>query len=289
MLWRNEIRPWNFCASDLLFYHLYMICYKPPGFQRPNHGTCRTALAFAWFCIFPCFFFAIDRFLVLGRRTLRSGREFSAFDLAVGLPVQPPLFFSVADCLRERLEAQKITHIYDEPADISPPSLPDPSLAPHSLVPPSPPLDALPVPLGSRDVPADLDISTTTSTLDRKKLGSKRRKKEKRERERAESSDPALKTIHFERREAAKGNVLKVDVDAAKLPRTKKAWIGKKEAQDGSEAPEVGPQMASLPNGLGSHSYTQEDVDRLTGTTGFSYICWLGEYVFYLTKPYHSC
>ncbi|KAF7358842.1 hypothetical protein MSAN_01224100 [Mycena sanguinolenta] len=108
-------------------------------------------------------------------------------------------------------------------------------------------------------------------------FGSKRRKRQKRERESAGSSDPALKTIHFTRHEAAKANVLKVNVETSQLPRTKKGWIGKLQAQDGSEAPDVGPQTDPLPTGLGPHSYTQEDIDRLTGETGFSYVCWLGE------------
>ncbi|KAJ7939187.1 hypothetical protein B0H13DRAFT_1850922 [Mycena leptocephala] len=86
------------------------------------------------------------------RRTLHSGKEFSIYDLVIGKPVQSPQYFSVAECLKERLEAQEITKIYDEPADIMPPP-PSPSPSP----PPSP------SPLGSprpfwqkppRDLPA---------------------------------------------------------------------------------------------------------------------------------------
>ncbi|KAF7367044.1 hypothetical protein MSAN_00963600 [Mycena sanguinolenta] len=203
----------------------------------------------------------------LGHRKLRSGKEFSPFDLAVGPPVQPPQFFSVADCLRERLEAQKITQIYDEPVDISPSSLADPSVPPHPTPlasnPPDPLSEISLVPLESRDVSADLDDTTptATSTLNRKKFGSKRRKKEKRERESAGSSDPALKSIHYERREAAKKNVL----------------TGNYSLKMALKRHNLVPRMALSPAGLGAHSYTQEDIDRLSGTTGFSYICWLGE------------
>ncbi|KAF8156502.1 hypothetical protein K438DRAFT_1861934 [Mycena galopus ATCC 62051] len=50
----------------------------------------------------------------LGRRTLRSGKEFSEFNLAVGQPLAPRQYFSVADCLKERLAAQEVTRIFDE-------------------------------------------------------------------------------------------------------------------------------------------------------------------------------
>ncbi|KAF7342697.1 hypothetical protein MSAN_02027600 [Mycena sanguinolenta] len=215
----------------------------------------------------------------LGRRTLRSGKEFSSFDLAVGPPVSPPQFFSVADCLKQRLEAQKITQILDEDVEIMPPcslSLPPPSV-PSPLPLPLTTTPPLPRMTSSRDLPANSSQSSSapTNALDRKKKGSKRRKKEKREREAAESSDPTLKTIHQTHREAAEENVVNVGVNAAELPHTKRGWIGKILAQDGSEAPAVGP--STPPPGLGQHSYSQEEIDHLTGTEGFDYIVWLGE------------
>ncbi|KAJ6447706.1 hypothetical protein C8R45DRAFT_1115758 [Mycena sanguinolenta] len=212
--------------------------------------------------------------LGLERRTLRSGKEFSAFDLAVGPPVPLQGFFSVADCLRERLEAQQVTQILDEPMD----NLPTfPYSAPLSPPQPSdlppPPTANIPA-LLSRDQPAHLLTAT-----ERKKLGSKRRKREKREREQAESSDPGLKSVPVDRRNAAKRNVVQTNGDTKALPHTKRAWIGKLLSEDGSESPNVSPPPPdSLPAaGMVPHSYTQEDVNRLSGTTGFLYVPWGGE------------
>ncbi|KAJ6474312.1 hypothetical protein C8R45DRAFT_935709 [Mycena sanguinolenta] len=105
----------------------------------------------------------------LERRTLRSGKEFSAFDLAAGPPVSPPQYFSVADCLKQRLEAQQITQIFDEPAEItyhSPPQSPSPPPSPLLSGRPSPTVFAL-LP-GSRDPQA----KRPSTTMDAKKLGS---------------------------------------------------------------------------------------------------------------------
>ncbi|KAF7351474.1 hypothetical protein MSAN_01579600 [Mycena sanguinolenta] len=209
--------------------------------------------------------------LGLGRRTLRSGKEFSAFDLAVGLPLAPRQFFSVADCLRERLEAQQLTQIIDEPADVA---QPPPSRASSPSSPPSPLSSAPPSP------PAFSECATArTESAAVNKKGSKRRKKEKRKREMVDSSDPELKSTHREHRNAAKKNAIQTGVNARRLPHTKLGWIGKLRAQDGSESPDVGsPPSSSLPAiGMVSHSYTQEDVNRLSGTKGFLYVLWGGE------------
>ncbi|KAJ7502267.1 hypothetical protein B0H11DRAFT_2365602 [Mycena galericulata] len=214
-----------------------------------------------------------------GRRTLRSGKEFSMYDLAIGQPIQPPQYFSVADCLKQRLEAQEITKIYDEPANIMPPPPPPPpSLPPSPVLLPSFPPYTTPRPFWqkqSRDLPAKLP----STSLDAKKLGSKRRKREKRELEASQSEDPDLKGIHRIRRDFAKSNAIQVDLDATDLPHSKPAWIGKRNAQDGSEAPEVGsisPSSSSSP-GMGGTVYTQEELDALSGTEGFQYVNWLGE------------
>ena len=118
--------------------------------------------------------------------------------------------------------------------------------------------------------------------MEAKKLGSKRRKKQKRELESMQSSNPTLKSVHRERRDAAKQRTVQVNVDASELPHSKPGWIGKILAQDGSEAPELGPSPAQLPSGLGAHSYTQEEIDLMSGTKDFSYLAWSGEFVFHL-------
>ncbi|KAJ6510473.1 hypothetical protein C8R45DRAFT_1161009 [Mycena sanguinolenta] len=260
------------------------------------------------------------RDLSLGRRTLRSGKEFSAFvgvgsdrpisdplvhpaqtpaakaiaispsdfahcpppafDLAIGPPISPPQFFSVADCLKQRLDAQYATRIFAEPAEIVQPShtsSPTPLPSPLAALTPSPPPS--PVASGSRDLPAHLDDSLPAIHLDRlawSKKGSKRWRQQKRSHEATESSDPELKQIHQQWRDAAKKNAVQVDVTPVQLPHIKKAWIGKLRAEDGSEAPPIGSQP-TLPPGLEQHSYMQQEIDQLTGTTRFTYINWPGK------------
>ncbi|KAJ6479842.1 hypothetical protein C8R45DRAFT_933631 [Mycena sanguinolenta] len=179
----------------------------------------------------------------LSRRTLCSGKEFSIFDLAAGPPVSPPQHFSVEDCLKQRLDTQNITRIFDEPADIRPPSplsdcspppspLLGPSLLAFSTTPPS--LFAS----ESRDQQAQPSESLPTSVAS-KKQGSKRQRKERREQDAAESEDPNLKSIHQAQRGAAKNNAVPVNVDAARLPHTGPGWIGKLLSEHGSESPTV--------------------------------------------------
>ncbi|KAF8175645.1 hypothetical protein K438DRAFT_1847442 [Mycena galopus ATCC 62051] len=208
----------------------------------------------------------------LGRRTLRSGKEFSEFDLAVGQPLAPRQYFSVADCLKERLAAQEVTRIFDE--DIQSLDLPVTS-SPISH-PPLPSACTVPPPFWVAPDPSPPKIPTTA--LDRKKLGSKKRKRLKREREAATSEDPDLKAIHLKRRNAAKHNVLPVDLDATDLAHTQPSWIGKRQAEDGHDTPDVtAPLATSLPaDGMGPQIYTQEQVDALSGTEGFMYVPWLG-------------
>ncbi|KAJ6503628.1 hypothetical protein C8R45DRAFT_923973 [Mycena sanguinolenta] len=86
-----------------------------------------------------------------------------------------------------------------------------------------------------------------------------------------------LKSIHQKRLDAAKWNSVQVDVDTCELPHTLPGWIGRLLAQDGSEAPKLGDSPIELPPGLSSHSYTQEEIDSMSGTQGFSYIAWSGE------------
>ncbi|KAJ6586795.1 hypothetical protein DFH09DRAFT_1307909 [Mycena vulgaris] len=163
------------------------------------------------------FFMALD-----GRRALCSGKEFSEFDLitfniAAGPPVQSPAYFSVADCLAERLAVQELTGILDEPADIMLPP------TPYSSFPPSH-ASSPPVPLPLDDSPS-LPLSHDLSALDKKKLGSKRKRKQKCTAEAEVSEDPQLKQVHQHRRDAAKKNLLQVNTDTANLAHSKPAWI----------------------------------------------------------------
>ncbi|KAF8144829.1 hypothetical protein K438DRAFT_1873084 [Mycena galopus ATCC 62051] len=79
---------------------------------------------------------------------------------------------------------------------------------------------------------------------------------------------------------AAQRNVLQVHFDAAGLPHSQPAWIGRRVAEDGSEAPPVhAPPPSSFTPiaGMGPQIYTQEQVDALSETKGFTYVPWLGE------------
>jgi hypothetical protein len=77
--------------------------------ERSDLGTLRHFFCFLWF--FLVFFRAYTNLPPeLTRRTLRSGKEFSQFDLAVGAPIEPAEFFDVEECLDS-----------DEPADIATP------------------------------------------------------------------------------------------------------------------------------------------------------------------------
>ncbi|KAJ7330276.1 hypothetical protein DFH08DRAFT_966845 [Mycena albidolilacea] len=209
----------------------------------------------------------------LGRRTLRSGKEFSEFDLVVGPPIEPPQYFSVADCLRQRLQAEEITRIFDEPADVQPPPLPS-SPSPSSSGSSRPQSPAFW--LSDQTLP---DLTATALTKkQRKKIASKKRRRAKRERD-VEAEAPTLKGVHLARREAAKKSAIQVALDSVELPHSKPSWIGKRTAEDRTEAPEVGPPPTpQLPQpGLGPQIYTQEELDRLSNTKGFRYIPWLGE------------
>ncbi|KAJ7831846.1 hypothetical protein B0H14DRAFT_3713105 [Mycena olivaceomarginata] len=218
-------------------------------------------------------------------RTLRSGKGFSAYDLAVGTAISPPRYFSVADCLKQRLEAQQFAQILDEPVDIiptlRPPSPPasSPSRSPPAC-PPPPPFFWV-----ARDLPAK-----PATKLDRKKLGSKRRKRERRELEAAQSQDSGLKAIHWECCTAAKKNTLRMDFDVADLPHSMPSWIGKRSAEDGTQAPDVDALPTSSPRaiGMGSRVYTQKEIDRMSGTKGFTYIDWLGEYILFYSFSFCS-
>ncbi|KAF8133149.1 hypothetical protein K438DRAFT_2128737, partial [Mycena galopus ATCC 62051] len=73
-------------------------------------------------------------------------------------------------------------------------------------------------------------------------------------------------------------NVLQVNFDATDLPHTQPAWIGKRTAEDGGEAPHIHAlPPSSSPAGMGPQIYSQEQVDSLSGTEGFRYVPWLGE------------
>ena len=78
-------------------------------------------------------------------------------------------------------------------------------------------------------------------------------------------------------------------MDASELPHSKPGWIGKLLAQDGSEAPQIGPSPNQPPFGLDSHFYTQEEIDSMSGTKDFTDLGWRGEFVFHFYPMLSFC
>ncbi|KAJ7429664.1 hypothetical protein B0H11DRAFT_1944453 [Mycena galericulata] len=136
---------------------------------------------------------------VLPQRTLRSGREFGAFDLALGSAIEPAEYFDVEQCLANTGVDE------DEPADIT-------SVAAFWINPVAP-VSPTPEP-------------TPAAPISALKQGSKRRHKEKR-------ASAALqgKSVAQKHRDAALRNVVHIDVDATDLGHTKPAWIGLRSAE----------------------------------------------------------
>ncbi|KAJ7846840.1 hypothetical protein B0H14DRAFT_3677681 [Mycena olivaceomarginata] len=169
--------------------------------------------------------------------------------------MSPPQYFSVADCLKQRLEAQQFTQILDEPVNIIP-------TPPTSIS-----TDVFPLP-----------ESSCLPSLATAFLGGTR-KRERRELDASQAQDPGLKAIHREWRAAAKKNALQTDFDVIDLPHSTPSWIGKCSSEDGTQAPNVGtlPTSSARAIGMGSRVYTQEELNRMSGTDGFTYIDWLGE------------
>ncbi|KAJ7197840.1 hypothetical protein GGX14DRAFT_573992 [Mycena pura] len=201
-----------------------------------------------------------------GRRTLRSGKEFSAFDLAVCRAISPPVPFDAGERLMQRLLEGPFD---DDEASAEPqpfwmaPLSPAPSL---SATPPLPPAAAAPRALPAVPPPAK----------ERSKIKSRARRDKKHEKLRAAAANPALKAVHRRRVSAAKTAALELEVDAAELKHSQSGWQGSATAD--KDAFEFCAQQAphGLETGLGGVQYTQEEVDALTGTQGFMYIGWLG-------------
>ncbi|KAF7368982.1 hypothetical protein MVEN_00224600 [Mycena venus] len=190
---------------------------------------------------------------------------------------------NIADCLQQQLQAEDITHIFNEPAEIRSPPLPS-SPSPSSSSSSQPPSPAFWL---SNQTPPD-STPTALTRKQCKKITSKKHRHKKRERD-VEDEAPALKGVHLARRKAAKKNIIQVALDTVKLLHSKPSWIGKQTAEDGTEAPEVGPPPTPqlLQSGLGPQIYTQEELNRLSGTKGFRYIPWLGKMMFPIINSQH--
>ncbi|KAJ7874659.1 hypothetical protein B0H14DRAFT_3437474 [Mycena olivaceomarginata] len=159
-----------------------------------------------------------------GRRTLRSGKEFSAFDLAVGRAIPSPIHFDVGQHLKKQLLEQDSTGLVDEPQynteDATPFWLADPP--PPDAVPPPPDVASLcPVHLCRPDQPLRTLVPRPPSysfaswyvASQRNKLKFKARRARKREQVRHLSDNPLLKSIHRKHIDDGKASALNLDFD----------------------------------------------------------------------------
>ncbi|KAJ6474076.1 hypothetical protein DFH09DRAFT_1343350 [Mycena vulgaris] len=173
----------------------------------------------------------------------RSGKEFSAFDLALSHAIPPNFHFDIGDslCLRlaEQEDAVEEEEVVAPPPNHAPVPAPAPTPATAPVPPPPPP---------------------SSSSLERSKGKSKTRHEKKRAKTRAMCNNPQLKSVHRKRVEAAKVSALQLDLDATALPPSPPGWA-------------VVPLATT---GLGGVSYSQAEVDELSRTQGFMYISWLG-------------
>ncbi|KAJ7484870.1 hypothetical protein B0H11DRAFT_2231536 [Mycena galericulata] len=204
-----------------------------------------------------------------GRRTLRSGKEFSAFDLAVSRAISPPLHFDVGECIKQRLAEQACNKVGDDDDLLENPAEDSPAPRPFWLA---------PAPTAPAAVAAALPATTPPppTAEARNKLKSRARRDKKRDEARAASENPLLKGVHRKRLAQGKASALELDTDAAELPHSKLAWQGSRAAEEAAFDASEPACPHDLETGLGGASYTQDEVDALTGTQGFMYISWLG-------------
>ncbi|KAJ6555623.1 hypothetical protein DFH09DRAFT_1318031 [Mycena vulgaris] len=204
------------------------------------------------------------------RRT-RSGKEFSAFDLALSRAIPPNFHFDIGESLQLRLAEQEATGAVEEEETVAIPAAAAPRApaAAAAAAAAVAPAAAVPTALAPAPVPA-------SSSLERSKIKSKGRRDKKRDKAQATSSNPLLKAVHGKRVEEGKKSALQLDLDAQTLPHSKPAWLGSRSAgeQDFDFTEPAKPH--NLSSGLGGVIYTQEEVDTLSGTEGFMYIGWLG-------------
>jgi hypothetical protein len=133
---------------------------------------------------------------------------------------------------------------------------------------PSPPSPLPPIPLSAKD---------------RNKNKSRARRDKKRDQARAASSNPTLKMVHRRCISEAQTSALELGLDATALPHSKPAWLGSRSAAEDPLGYTEPTTPHDLSSGLGGVSYTQRQVDALSGTEGFMYVAWLGAYA-----PPHS-
>ncbi|KAJ7636841.1 hypothetical protein FB45DRAFT_907465 [Roridomyces roridus] len=209
-----------------------------------------------------------------GRRTLRNGKEFSAFDFALKRAVTASLDFDTGARIQEAIIEQALSNAADDLDDLTEYAA-DLSLEPEPILHPPP----LPTPT---PIPPPND----------KAHGNARRRKKRLAAAELASTDPILKPVHHKRIAEAKSSALHLGVDGTALPHTKPSWLGLRNAPLALDPPPIeiaiGGRVYSQDefealnkavlegSGMGGREYTQEEIDRMVGMTGFMYVAWLG-------------
>ncbi|KAJ7639476.1 hypothetical protein FB45DRAFT_864170 [Roridomyces roridus] len=241
----------------------------------------------------PCLLLANSRMLGLdfirglARRTLRTGKEFSPFDLSQQHAIQVSL--DIGETLKKHLQEQDESGNLDEDLSGALESL---TTDDSSLTDTPPVLPITDTPKRSADV-ADLDLDLDLpppshskqrklrkhpalddmTRLERNKAkGHLRRGKQ---RERKNSGTPMQKAVHGRRIEEAVPHAIETEMNAADFPHASTGWIGMRAGKKPRNAKQPAPSHEDA-YGMGGRQYTQEEVDKLTGTVGFAYIAWLG-------------
>ncbi|KAF7358257.1 hypothetical protein MVEN_00874700 [Mycena venus] len=215
--------------------------------------------------------------MALRQRTLRSGKEFGAFDLAVyqsHQPIKPPKFFDIADCLSQRLQEQETSGNVDEPDETidNPDSDPGDAPPPDFWINPNP-SPSIPstfsssgpsIPSTSLSPIPPRRFSAPPTHMDYKKASSKARRRRHRAQVQEENGTPGLKQVVIKRQREAMGNAIQVNVDIEGIEHSGPAWIGSRTAETVHE------------DGMAGRKYTADEIFQLTGERDLIYINWGG-------------
>lgn len=287
-----------FCT--FLFFCFSLACYKPPS-KRSAPGTPKlaSAAAFLFSFSFPSLHAPriphITDASTTGRRTLRSGKEFSAFDLALGRAITTPaLDFDTGRRIKEVLDEQALGTLHDDLDDLD--DLIDSTLdltldlyepedpAPHPAVPLAHSIHVTP----TVRPPSPQRVSAAQNDKNKSKL----RRAKQRDAARLASTNPAVKAVCRRRIAEAKAHALHTAIESPSFSHTRTAWIGRRDPPTTPKRVEletsIGGRIYSEAElealnedtrsgaGMGGRVYTQAEIDAIVGVPGFMYIAWLG-------------
>ncbi|KAJ7608679.1 hypothetical protein FB45DRAFT_1039354 [Roridomyces roridus] len=257
-------------------------------------------------------------FTQLPRRRLRSNKEYSPFDLALGLAIEPAVYFDAEEQLRICLEEQQASGQLDEPEDTIVPALSSLSLNTLDSVVADAEASIPAAAPGTSSASADTckskplftraqrraakSISRAAKSTSpahyrdrlhqpqtaqqRHKIKSKIKRDVEGRLNPASTTNPKLKHIHLKRAREATSSPIHVDLDANDLPHSKPGWIGVRKGQDVNiwEYEDELSELSFGDTGMGRSTYTRDQVDVLVGKRGFRYVPWLG----WLTRRRHD-